>query len=110
MDSWRLRGRAGPAPSKYWIVNIVRKSAALTLLATLALGHLPGKFKAGPFTLGTVTGTLIVGVLFGQLDTAISSQVKEIFFTMFLFAIGYSVGPQFLRGVAHDGAPRRFLP
>ena len=25
---------------------------------------------------------------------------------MFLFAVGYSVGPQFVRGVATDGAPQ----
>jgi putative transport protein len=53
-----------------------------------------------------VTGTLLVGVLIGQLDITISTQVKSAFFMMFLFAVGYSVGPQFVRGVAKDGAPQ----
>ena len=96
----------GPPPSKFWIVNVLRNNAALTLFLTLALGYYIGGIKLGHFSLGAVTGTLLVGVLIGQLDIAISAQVKHVFFTMFLFAVGYSVGPQFVRGVAHDGAPQ----
>jgi putative transport protein len=96
----------GPSPSKYWIVNVLRANAALTIFITLALGYYIGSIKLGHFSLGAVTGTLLVGVLIGQLDIAISAQVKSVFFTMFLFAVGYSVGPQFVRGVAHDGAPQ----
>jgi len=96
----------GPPPSKFWIVNVLRNNAALTLFLTLALGYYIGGIKLGHFSLGAVTGTLLVGVLIGQLDIAISAQVKHVFFTMFLFAVGYSVGPQFVRGVARDGAPQ----
>lgn len=97
---------AGPPPSKFWLVNVLRSNVALTLFITLALGYYIGSIKIGHFSLGAVTGTLLVGVLIGQLDISISAQVKSIFFTMFLFAVGYSVGPQFVRGVAHDGAPQ----
>ena len=96
----------GPPPSKFWLVNVLRSNVALTLFLTLALGYYIGSIKIGNFSLGAVTGTLLVGVLIGQLDIAISAQVKSVFFTMFLFAVGYSVGPQFVRGVAHDGAPQ----
>ena len=96
----------GPPPSKFWIVNVLRDNVALTLFLTLALGYWIGSFKLGQFSLGAVTGTLLVGVLIGQLDIAISPQVKSVFFTMFLFAVGYSVGPQFVQGVARDGAPQ----
>jgi putative transport protein len=97
---------AGPPPSKFWIVNTLRANPALVIFLTLALGYFIGGFKVGNFSLGAVTGTLLVGVLIGQLDITISSQVKSVFFVMFLFAVGYSVGPQFVRGVAHDGAPQ----
>lgn len=97
---------AGPAPSKYWIVNTLRAHPELVIFLTLALGYFIGAIKLGSFSLGAVTGTLLVGVLIGQLDIAISPQVKSIFFTMFLFAVGYGVGPQFVRGVAKDGAPQ----
>lgn len=97
---------SGPPPSRFWIVNVLRANAALVIFLTLALGYYIGSIKIGNFSLGAVTGTLLVGVLIGQLDIAISAQVKSVFFTMFLFAVGYSVGPQFVRGVAHDGAPQ----
>jgi len=102
----KAKAPEGPPPSKFWIVNVLRSNAALTIFITLALGYFVGNIKLGHFSLGAVTGTLLVGVLIGQLDIAISAQVKSVFFTMFLFAVGYSVGPQFVRGVAHDGAPQ----
>lgn len=105
-----VKATQGPPPSKIWIVNVLRDNAALAIFMTLALGYFIGGIKMGHFSLGAVTGTLLVGVLIGQLDIAISGQVKSVFFTMFLFAVGYSVGPQFVRGVARDGAPRRSLP
>jgi putative transport protein len=89
-----------------WIVETLRANPDLVIFLTLALGYFVGNIKFGKFTLGAVTGTLLVGVLIGQLSITISPQVKSIFFTMFLFAVGYSVGPQFVRGVARDGAPQ----
>ena len=97
---------AGTPPSKYWIVNTLRANSALVIFLALALGYYVGSIKLGQFSLGPVTGTLLVGVLIGQLDIAISVQVKSMFFTLFLFAVGYSVGPQFVRGIARDGAPQ----
>ncbi len=101
-----VKAEKGPAPSKIWIVNVLRDNAALAIFLTLALGYFIGGIKFGHFSLGAVTGTLLVGVLLGQLGIPISGQVKSMFFTMFLFAVGYSVGPQFVRGVARDGAPQ----
>ena len=100
---------AGPPPSKFWIVNTLRDNPVLVIFITLALGYYIGAIKFGHFSLGAVTGTLLMGVLIGQLEISISPQVKTMFFTMFLFAIGYSVGPQFVRGVARDGAPQAFF-
>jgi len=96
----------GPAESDLWIVTTLRGNPVLAIFLTLALGYWIGSKKFGHFSLGAVTGTLMVGVLMGQLDIEVSGQVKTMFFTMFLFAIGYSVGPQFVRGVARDGAPQ----
>jgi putative transport protein len=42
-------------------------------------------------------------VLIGQLEITISGNVKSTFFLMFLFAVGYGVGPQFFRGLKGDG-------
>ena len=53
-----------------------------------------------------VTATLLAGVLIGQLGITISQPLKATAFLMFLFAVGYGVGPQFVRGVAKDGLPQ----
>ena len=89
-----------------WIADNLRSQPELAIFLTLALGYFVGKLKAGSFSLGAVTGTLLVGLLVGQIGIDVSPQVKAIFFTMFLFAVGYSVGPQFVRGIARDGAPQ----
>jgi putative transport protein len=56
--------------------------------------------------LGAVTATLIAAVIIGQLGITISPPLKATFFLLFLFAIGYGVGPQFVRGIAKDGIPQ----
>src|SRR5262249_13579884 len=45
-------------------------------------------------------------VVVGQMDIQISPTVKSVFFLMFLFALGYGVGPQFFRGLKSDGLPQ----
>ena len=53
-----------------------------------------------------MTGTLFAGVIFGQLRLEISADVKQIFFYLFMFAIGFRVGPEFFRGLKRDGIPQ----
>jgi putative transport protein len=89
-----------------FIVTTLQKSPELAIFASLALGYWIGVIKLGSFSLGTVTGTLLVAILIGQLGITVSPNVKSIFFIMFLFAVGYGVGPQFVRGIATDGLPQ----
>lgn len=70
---------------------------------------LGGGVKFGTFSLGAVTGTLLVGLLIGQMHISISHDVKSVFFLLFLFAVGYGVGPQFIRGLKSDGVPQVFF-
>lgn len=86
-----------------WLVSTLQRYPELAIFLTLAIGYWVGKFKVGGFSLGAVTGTLLAGVLIGQLQIAISPNVKSVFFLMFLFAVGYGVGPQFVRGLGADG-------
>jgi putative transport protein len=78
----------------------------LAIFLTLGVGYWVGGVKLGNFSLGAVTGTLLVGVVVGQMHIDISSTVKSVFFLMFLFALGYGVGPQFFRGLKSDGLPQ----
>ena len=86
-----------------WLVETLRTYPEVAIFLTLALGFWVGKFKVGSFSLGVVTSTLLAGVLVGQLEITISGNVKSTFFLMFLFAVGYGVGPQFFRGLKGDG-------
>ena len=74
--------------------------------STLAIGFLIGRVKFGSFSLGIVVGTLLAGVLIGQLDIKVPAIVKTIFFDLFLFTTGYKVGPQFFRGLKGDALPQ----
>lgn len=87
----------------HWIAETLRSSPELAIFLALAIGFWIGSRKFGSFSLGAVTGTLLVGVLIGQLGIVISPQVKSVFFIMFLFGVGFGVGPQFVRGIANNG-------
>jgi putative transport protein len=89
-----------------WIVKSFQQYPELAIFLTLALGYWVGKLKFGKFSLGAVTGVLLAGVLVGQMQITISPNVKSVFFIMFLFAVGYGVGPQFFRGLKSDGVPQ----
>jgi len=89
-----------------WIVTSFQQHPELAIFLTLGLGYWIGNFKLGKFSLGSVTGVLLAGVLVGQMHITISPHVKSVFFIMFLFAVGYGVGPQFFRGLKSDGVPQ----
>jgi len=86
-----------------WFVETLRIYPEIAIFLTLGLGFWLGKLKIGSFSLGVVTCTLLAGVLVGQLEISISGNVKSTFFLMFLFAVGYGVGPQFFQGLKGDG-------
>ncbi|CAB3860159.1 aspartate-alanine antiporter [Achromobacter mucicolens] len=65
------------------------------LFVTVGLGYLIGKLKVGPIQLGGVCGTLIVALLIGQTGCQMRGDLKEVAFALFIFAMGYSGGPQF---------------
>ena len=89
-----------------YITDTLRANPQLAIFFTLAVGYWIGTRKFGSFSLGAVTGTLLAGVVIGQIGIEISGQVKSVFFILFLFAVGFGVGPQFVRGIATDGAPQ----
>ena len=89
-----------------YFADTLRANPQLAIFLTLAIGYWIGTQRFGSFSLGAVTGTLLAGIVIGQLGIDISPQIKSIFFIMFLFAVGFGVGPQFVRGIASDGAPQ----
>ncbi|HEV7512832.1 MAG TPA: aspartate-alanine antiporter family protein [Candidatus Acidoferrum sp.] len=89
-----------------WFAATLRQYPEIAIFLTLAIGYYFGKFTFKGIGLGSVTATLLAGILIGQLGITISQPLKSTVFLMFLFAVGYAVGPQFVRGVAKDGLPQ----
>jgi putative transport protein len=91
-----------------WLAQTLRTYPELAVFLALAMGFALGPRKLGGFTLGNVTATLLAGVLIGQLGITVGGPIKSAFFLMFLFAVGFGVGPQFFRGLGKEG-PRQIV-
>jgi putative transport protein len=89
-----------------WFAATLRQYPEIAIFLTLAIGYYFGKFTFRGIGLGSVTATLLAGVIIGQIGITISQPLKAFSFLLFLFAVGYGVGPQFVRGVAKDGLPQ----
>jgi len=89
-----------------WFFQTLKSYPEIAIFLSLALGSYFGSFTYKGLGLGAVTATLVAAVIIGQIGITISGPLKPFFFLMFLFAIGYGVGPQFVRGIAQDGVPQ----
>ena len=87
-----------------WIGATFTKYPELAVFLVVGIGYWIGAFKVKGFGLGPVTGSLLVGLLVGSVySIPVSSTAKSILFLLFLFAIGYSVGPKFFQAMKGDG-------
>lgn len=92
-----------------WITEILRSHPELAIYLTLGLGFLFGRIHIKGFSLGIVTSVLLVGVIVGQLNIPMTGALKQTAFLLFIFAIGYKVGPQFFAGLRKEGLPQVFF-
>lgn len=89
-----------------WFAQTLRQYPEIAVFLSLGIGYWVGGKSFKGFSLGAVTATLLAAIAIGQFGITISANVKSVFFLMFLFAVGYGVGPQFVRGIAKDGLPQ----
>lgn len=80
------------------------------LFITVGLGFLAGRLRAGPIQLGGVCGTLIVALLIGQTGCQVTGDLKDVAFALFIFAMGYSGGPQFFANLNRSSLRYMALP
>ena len=90
------------------IAHYLIANPVISIFICLALGYLIGKLKIKSFTIGATVGTLLVGLLIslvfkGVGTYQIDGTVKTIFFSLFIFAIGYEVGPSFFASLKSSG-------
>lgn len=87
-----------------WITDLFDDTPEIALFTALALGYLFGKVPFGPIRLGGVCGTLLMALLIGYLTGAeLSEGVKNLAFALFIFALGFSSGPQFFANLNRKG-------
>jgi putative transport protein len=87
-----------------WLEDFLVRYPELALFLVIGIGHWIGGVKLGGFCLGPVAGSLFAGILVGQIATVpVSGMAKSFLFLLFLFGIGYSVGPQFMQALKRDG-------
>ena len=87
-----------------WLEQFLIRYPELALFLVIAAGYWIGSFKIGAFSLGPVTGALFAGLVVGDFaHVPVSSMTKSFLFLLFLFGVGYSVGPQFVQAMKRDG-------
>lgn len=87
-----------------WFETFLVKYPELAVFLSISLGYAIGGVKIGGFSLGPVTGSLFMGIVVGQFaHVPVSGMAKSFLFLLFLFGIGYSVGPQFMQALKRDG-------
>jgi putative transport protein len=83
---------------------------ALCLFLSILLGCFIGRFHVKGVGFGSVVGTLLAGICIGILaKPELPDLLRWAFFDLFLFAIGYSVGPQFFGSLKKEALPQIVL-
>ena len=85
------------------VVEFLRHNEVILLFLVILLGYLLGRIRIGWFSLGTIAGSLIVGLVIGVAKFDVSPIVKSVGFGIFIYAVGLRVGPQFFDGLKKDG-------
>lgn len=87
-----------------WLAKLFEKYPEMGVYLAVGLGYLLGRLKYHGFGLGVVTSSLLAGIFLGNFfKVPVSDQAKAMLFLLFLFGIGYSVGPSFFRNLKGEG-------
>lgn len=86
------------------LTNLFAKYPEMGVYLAVGIGYVIGRWKFRGVGLGVVTGSLVAGIILGNFfHVPVSDQAKAILFLLFLFGIGYSVGPSFFQNLKGDG-------
>ncbi|MFC1842382.1 aspartate-alanine antiporter [Candidatus Dependentiae bacterium] len=91
------------------IVSLCRSHPELLIFLSLAIGYYVGKIKFFGFSLGSTASVLLAALVLGQANVQITPLIKLVAFALFIFTIGYRVGPQFFGGLKKEGLNYIFL-
>src|SRR5512133_3736205 len=87
-----------------WLSHLLGKNPELAVYLALGFGYWVGNRKIRGFSLGGATGSLLAGIVIGMfVEVPIASMAKNVLFLLFMFGIGYSVGPKFFKAMKGEG-------
>lgn len=89
------------------LATFLHGSPALCLFLSILLGTIIGRYHVKGVGFGSVVGSLIAGIVIGILAKPdLPELLRWTFFYLFLFSIGYSVGPQFFGSLKKAALPQ----
>src|SRR6187455_672781 len=87
-----------------WMQGLFTKYPELAVYLSLGIGYWVGARKIRGFGLGGATGALLAGIVIGMFfKVPIAGLAKSVVFLLFMFGIGYSVGPKFFKAMKGEG-------
>jgi len=89
------------------LVRFLHDSPLMCLFLSILLGTIIGRFHYKGVGFGSVVGSLLAGIVIGILaKPQLADELRWTFFYLFLFSIGYSVGPQFFGSLKKAALPQ----
>ena len=85
------------------VVDLCRNYPQVPIFLAIALGYYIGKLKFFGMGLGSTASVLLVALALGQMGIKVPELLQSIGFALFIFAIGYRVGPQFFGALKKEG-------
>ena len=85
------------------IFDLCRSYPEIVVFLAIAIGYFIGKIKVFGFNIGSTAGVLLSALVLGQMNIEVSTLLKAVAFALFIFTIGYKVGPQFFGSLKKEG-------
>ncbi|MBN2057764.1 MAG: aspartate-alanine antiporter [Candidatus Saganbacteria bacterium] len=86
-----------------FVTGVCRQHPQVAIFLALAVGYFVGKIKVFKFSLGSTAGVLLTALVLGQMRIDVPDLLQTIGFALFIFTIGYKVGPQFFGALKKEG-------
>ena len=86
-----------------WFHALLKHTPEIALFLALAAGYGVGRLAIGNWRLGGVAGSMLAGLVIGQTGVQIHPGVLLVMFSIFVYALGYESGPQFVNAFRRTG-------
>lgn len=85
------------------VIKLCQSYPQILIFLALAAGYFLGKVKIFGLNLGSTASVLLVALVLGQANVSVPEPLPSIGFALFMFAIGYKIGPSFSSALRKEG-------